>query len=170
MLKKTVYVITIFLLIFSIPAYADQLRVVRVTDGDTIKAAADHMEIVVRLVGIDAPEKSRKKREPGQPYSRKATKHLASLVLKKTITIKEYGTDRYKRILGVVFVNGTNANLEMVKAGLAEVYRGKHAIYFNPNIYQKAEAQAIKEKRGMWVQGDKYISPKEWRKMRRKNM
>jgi endonuclease YncB( thermonuclease family) len=170
MLKKTVYVITIFLLIFSIPAYADQLRVVRVTDGDTIKAAADHMEIVVRLVGIDAPEKSRKKREPGQPYSRKATKHLASLVLKKTITIKEYGTDRYKRILGVVFVNGTNANLEMVKAGLAEVYRGKHAIYFNPNIYQKAEAQAIKEKRGMWVQGDKYISHKEWRKMRRKNM
>jgi len=127
--------------------------------------AVDHMEITVRLVGIDAPEKSRRKNEPGQPYSRKATKYLAGLVLNKNITIKEYGTDRYKRILGIVFVNGKNANLEMVKAGLAEVYRGKHAMYFNPNIYQKAEAQAIKEKRGMWVQGDKYISPKEWRKM-----
>ena len=65
----------------------------------------------------------------------------------------------------MVFINGTNANLEMVKAGLAEVYRGKHALYFNPNMYHKAEAQAIKEKRGMWVQGDKYVSPRDWRKM-----
>ena len=109
------------------------------------------MEVTVRLVGIAAPEKSRGKRKLGQPYSRKATKYLTSLVLNKTITIKEYETDRYKRIFGVVFVNRKNANLEMVKAGLAEVYRGKHARYFNLNIYQKAEAQAIKEKRGMWV-------------------
>jgi endonuclease YncB( thermonuclease family) len=149
------------------PTIADQLRVVRVTDGDTIKAVADHMEIVVRLVGIDAPEKSRKKNEPGQPYSRKATKYLANLVLNKTITIKEYGSDRYKRILGVVFVNGTNANLEMVKAGLAEVYRGKPPRYFNPKIYQDAETEAKAAKLGMWVLGDKYISPREWRRGRR---
>lgn len=88
------------------------------------------------------------------------------MVLNKTITIKECGTDRYKRILAVVFVNGTNANLEMVQAGLAEVYRGKHARYFNPKTYEDAEAEAKKAKRGMWAQGDKYISPREWRKMR----
>jgi endonuclease YncB( thermonuclease family) len=161
---RAIFILIAILLVRS-PSIAGEIRVVRVTDGDTIKVAVDHMEIIVRLVGIDAPERSRKKNEPGQPYSRKATKYLASLALNKTITIKEYGTDRYKRILGVVFVNGKNANLEMVKAGLAEVYRGKHAMYFNPNIYQKAEAQAIKEKRGMWVQGDKYVSPREWRKM-----
>ena len=138
------------------------------TDGDTIRAASDHMEIIVRLVGIDAPERLKKKGEPGQSYSRKATKYLASLVLNKAITIKEYGTDRYKRILGVVFVNGTNANLEMVKAGLAEVYRGRQPRYFNVKIYQDAEAEAQKTKRGMWVQGDKYISTRDWRKMRRK--
>ena len=128
------------------------------------RAVSDHIEIVVRLVGIEAPETSKKKNEPGQPYSRKATKHLTSLVLNKTITIKEYGNDRYGRILGVVFVDGTNANLEMVKAGLAEVYRGKHARYFNPKIYQDAEAEAKKEKRGMWSLGDKYISPRDWRR------
>jgi endonuclease YncB( thermonuclease family) len=161
---RAIFILIAILLVRS-PLIAGEIRVVRVTDGDTIKVAVDHMEIIVRLVGIDAPEKSRKKNEPGQPYSRKATKYLAGLVLNKTITIKEYGTDRYKRILGIVFVNGKNANLEMVKAGLAEVYRGKHAMYFNPNMYQKAEARAIKEKRGMWVQGDKYVSPKEWRKM-----
>jgi endonuclease YncB( thermonuclease family) len=47
----------------------------------------------------------------------------------------------------------------MVKAGLAEVYRGRHAKGFNPKIYQDAESEAVKEKRGMWVLGDKYISP-----------
>ena len=162
---KALSILIAFLLILPAASIADQLRVVRVTDGDTIKAATDQIGIIIRLVGIDAPEKSRKKNEPGQPYSRKATKYLASLVLNKTITVQEYGTDRYGRILGVVFVNGTNANLEMVKAGLAEVYRGKPPRYFNPKIYQEAEAEAKKAKRGMWSFGDKHISPKEWRKM-----
>jgi endonuclease YncB( thermonuclease family) len=155
------------ILIIPVICDADQLRVVRVTDGDTIKAVSDHMEIIVRLVGIDAPETSKKKNEPGQPYSRKATKHLASLVLNKTITIKEYGADRYGRILGVVFVDGTNANLEMIKAGLAEVYRGPQPRYFNVKIYQDAEAEAQKAKRNMWSLGDKYISPREWRRGKR---
>jgi endonuclease YncB( thermonuclease family) len=166
---RALFVLIFPLIIQPVPSIADELRVVRVTDGDTIKAVSDHMEIVVRLVGIDAPETSKKKNEPGQPYSRKATKHLARLVLNKTITIKEYGNDRYGRILGVVFVNGTNTNLEMVKAGLAEVYRGKHARYFNPKIYQDAEAEAQKAKRNMWSLGDKYISPREWRRGRREN-
>ena len=110
----------LFLVIFPAISYADQYKVTRVTDGDTINVVGNGHKEIIRLVGIDAPETSRKKSEPGQPYSRKATKYLASLVLNKTITIKDYGTDRYGRILGVVFVNGTNANLEMVKAGLSE--------------------------------------------------
>jgi endonuclease YncB( thermonuclease family) len=125
------------------------------------------MEITIRLVGIDAPEKSRKKREPGQPFSRKATKYLVNLVLKKTITIKEYGTDRYGRILGVVFVNGTNVNLEMVRAGLAEVYRGKQPRYFNVKLYRDAEEEAKNAGRGMWSLGDKYVSPRDWRRGQR---
>jgi endonuclease YncB( thermonuclease family) len=161
---RAIFILIAILLVRS-PSIAGEIRVVRVADGDTIRVAVNHMEVTVRLVGIDAPEKSRKKNEPGQPYSRKATKYLAGLVLNKTITIKEYGTDRYKRILGVVFVNGKNANLEMVKAGLAEVYRGKQPRYFNVKIYQDAESEAKKAKRGMWIKGDKYISPKEWRKM-----
>jgi endonuclease YncB( thermonuclease family) len=162
---KALSVLIGFLLILPALSIAGELRVVRVTDDDTIKAASDHMEIIVRLVGIDAPETSRKKNEPGQPYSRKATKYLASLVLNKTFTIKEYGTDRYKGILGVVFVNGTNINLEMVKAGLAEVYRGKQPRYFNPKIYQGAEAEARKANRGIWSLGDNYMSPRTWRRM-----
>ncbi len=58
----------------------------------------------------------------------------------------------------------------MVKAGLAEVYRGKHPRLLNVKIYQEAESEAKKAKRGMWSLDDKYISPKEWRKMRRKDV
>jgi endonuclease YncB( thermonuclease family) len=45
--------------------------------------------------------------------------------LNKTVEIKGYGLDRYNRIFGVVYYYGMDINLELIKAGLAEVYRGK---------------------------------------------
>ena len=80
------------------------------------------------------------------------------------IPIKGYGLGPYNRILGVVHVGGKNVNLEMVKTGLAEVYRGKPAQGFDNDPYQKAEDAARSAGKGMWSLGDKYISPKEWRK------
>jgi endonuclease YncB( thermonuclease family) len=59
-------------------------------------------------------------------------------------------------------------NLEMVKAGLAEVYRGKPADGLNLKPYWDAETGAKKTGIGMWALGDKYISPKEWRRIHRK--
>jgi len=122
----------------------------------------------IRLVGIDAPETSKKKNQPGQPFSRKSTKYYTSLVLNKSVEVKSYGTDRYGRTLGVVFVDGKDMNLEMVKAGLAEVYRGKPAGGFDLELYWNAEDKAKKTGIGMWSLGDKYISPREWRRMHRK--
>jgi micrococcal nuclease len=163
-MRTAVAVAVFFLLILPTAPFAGEIKVVRVTDGDTIKARSDSKKIIVRLVGIDAPETSKKKNEPGQPYSRKATQYLAGLLLNKIITMIEYGIDQYGRILGVIFVNDTNANLEMLKAGLAEVYRGPPAKGLALDPYWKAEEEARKAKRGMWVLGDKYVSPREWRK------
>jgi len=56
-------------------------------------------------------------------------------------------------------------NLEMVKAGYAEVYRGTPATGFDRAPYWKAEGDARAAKKGMWAQGDKYVSPREWRRM-----
>ncbi len=50
-------------------------------------------------------------------------------------------TGRYGRTLGVVFVNGMNVNLEMVKTGLAEVYRGRPAKGFNPQAEPRPEVR-----------------------------
>jgi len=154
--------VAVFLI--SSPCSAGPLKVSRVTDGDTITVRDARVETIIRLVGIDAPEVSHKKREASQPYAQAATKYLAGLVLNKTVEIKEYGQDRYGRTLGVVFLGGKNVNLEMVKAGYAEVYRGTDAKGFDSAPYWKAEGEARAAKKGMWAQGDKYVSPREWRR------
>jgi endonuclease YncB( thermonuclease family) len=66
--------------------------------------------------------------------------------------------------LGEVFVDGNNVNLEMVKAGLAEVYRGTPAPGQDVGPYWNAEDAAKKAGKGMWSLGEKYVSPREWRR------
>jgi endonuclease YncB( thermonuclease family) len=167
-MNRYLSVILALLLALSSQCLAGQLQVVRVTDGDTVKVAGNDEKMTIRLVGIDAPETSKKKNEPGQPFSQKSTKHLAGLVLNKSVEIKSYGTDRYGRTLGVIFVGEKNVNLEMIKAGLAEVYRGQPAKGLDLKPYWDAESGAKKAGIGMWSLGDKYISAKEWRRMHRK--
>ena len=143
---------------------ADQYQVTHVVDGDTIKAVYDTKKITVRLVGIDAPETSKRKDQTGQPFNQRSKKHLSSLVLNQAVDIKSYGFDDGGRLLGEVFLEDKNINLEMVKAGLAEVYRGEPVAGQNMEPYWKAEQEAKIAKRGMWVLGKKYVSPREWRK------
>ena len=169
---KRVYRITpiliLFLLALPIISFADQFKVTRVYDGDTVQAEEYGWGVntlKVRLAGIDTPETSKSKRDPGQPFSQHAKKYLASLILNKVVEIKYYVFDRYYRVLGVIFLEGKNINLEMIRAGLAEVYRGKPPKGFDLKPYIQAEAEAKEDQRGMWSLGEKYISPKEWRKM-----
>ena len=160
--KPLLFIIVIHIL--PVIVLAGQFKCTRVTDGDTITVVTAGQKRTIRLVGIDAPEKSRGKHQPGQPFSQKSTKHLADLVLNKHVDVVLYGTDRYGRTLGVVYVDAKNVNLEMVKVGLAEVYRGKPAPGFDNDPYQKAEDQAKSSGKGIWSLGDRYVSPKEWRK------
>jgi endonuclease YncB( thermonuclease family) len=145
-------------------AYGAEHEVTRVHDGDTIKVMGDSGELTIRLAGIDAPEKSKRKRESGQPFSQQATKYLAGLVLNKCVGVKECGVDRYGRILGIVVLGGKDINLAMVKMGFAEVYRGKPARGFDLAPYIAAQNEAMDKERGMWVQGLEYISPRDWRR------
>jgi micrococcal nuclease len=143
---------------------ADQYQVIHVVDGDTFTADYGTKKITVRLVGIDAPETPKGNNRSGQPFNQRSRKHLSSLVLNQTVDIKSYGFDDDGRLLGEVFLEDKNINLEMVKAGLAEVYRGTPAAGQNMQPYWKAEQEAKIAKRGMWVLGEKYVSPQAWRK------
>ena len=164
--RRLVLLITILTLLILNASllFAGQYKVTRVTDGDTIQVIVDGTKTIIRLVGIDAPEVSHAKNHPGQPFSEASTKQLAGLVLNKIVDIKSYGLDRYGRTLGEVLLDGKSINLEMVKAGLAEVYRGTPANGQNMEPYWKAEEEAKTAKREMWMLGDKYVSPREWRK------
>ena len=148
------------------PASADRSgpwRVLKVYDGDTVLVAGAGERRVVRLLGIDAPETSKSPGAPGQPYSRKARRHLADLVRNQAVTLVVYGEDRYQRTLAMVLCNGQDINHAMIRAGLAEVYRGRTPEGFDKAPYRASEARARRERRGMWRQGDAYISPIRWK-------
>jgi len=164
-LISSITIISIFLLpLFSL---AGQFRVTKVYDGYTVKAEGHDITIDIRLVGIDTPETAKGKRKSGQPYSQRAKKYLAGLVLNKTVDVKGYALGSDNRPLVVIYQNGKNINLEMVKAGLAEVYRGIAPHKFNLLPYWQAEKEAKDDLRGMWRLEDEYISPKDWRKSHR---
>lgn len=165
---KIVLLFVTFLLLLPTHSPAGEFIVTHVYDGDTILVVRDRTDIrKVRLVGIDAPETSSKKYEPGQPYSQQSKKYLTSLVLNRTVTITSYDRDVYNRVLGVVIWEGININLEMIRSGLAEVYRGNSPKGLDMEPYWKAEKEAKAAMRGTWSLSDKYISPKEWRRMQR---
>jgi len=162
-------ILTAFLFLLPTGSLAGQFKVTRVYDGDTVKAEGHDITIKIRLVGIDTPETAKKgKGKPGQPYSQRAKEYLAGLVLNKTVDIKGYGIGPLNRPLAVIYLDGKNVNLEMVKAGLAEVYRGRAPHKFPLLPYWQAEKEARDDKRGMWSLGDEYVSPKTWRKMQKK--
>jgi endonuclease YncB( thermonuclease family) len=54
----------------------------------------------------------------------------------------------------------------MLEAGFAEVYRGDPAPVQDLAPYWKAEEKTKTAERGMWLQGEKHMSPREWRKLK----
>ena len=100
--------------------------VVGISDGDTLTArcptgdvAHPYSQDKVRLAEIDAPES-------GQPYGRRAKEYLSALCYQVEATIRPTTTDRYGRTVARVECRGLDANLEMVKAGMAWAYTNCH--------------------------------------------
>lgn len=139
------------------------LEVVTIFDGDTLQVKGGGQVFNIRLVGIDCPEIGFDGQKD-QPFSRTAKHYLMNLLGHHTVTIKPYGPDAYNRQLAEVFLGTENLNLEMIKAGLAEVYTGKRPETFDAQPYLREEAKARQLGTGMWIQGRSYKSPWQWRK------
>jgi micrococcal nuclease len=136
-----------------------------VADGDTITVIrANQTKLRIRMVGIDAPETPKGTKFPGQPYGKEAEAYLKQLVEGKRVKVEIYAVDRYKRLLSVIFLDGKDINRAMLEAGLAEVYRGPESDNPYKPQYQAAEETARSAKKNMWVQGEKYESPRAYRK------
>ena len=139
--------------------------VTRIVDGDTLKVFYLEGEESIRLIGIDTPEsrvnKKTKKdaKRSGQDIEtiiamgKRATEYVESLVKPGGLITIEFDVqerDRYKRLLGYVYLsNGNMLNEEIVKAGYASV------MTIPPNVKCKdrfliAYQEAREDKRGLW--------------------
>ena len=116
-------------------------KVVKVSDGDTVTIlTSDKTQHKIRLSDIDAPEKK-------QAFGNKSKDNLDKYIAGKTVTVEYQKKDKYKRVLGTIYYNNTDINLQQVKDGYAWVYKK----YSNNKNYYKAEKLARDKRIGLWM-------------------
>lgn len=69
----------------------------------------------MRLQGIDAPESN-------QPHGGRATAALQGLILNRRVRLEIHGTDRYDRLIAVIYSEERNVNRWLVEQGHAWEY------------------------------------------------
>ncbi|WP_228131116.1 thermonuclease family protein [Aliarcobacter lanthieri] len=106
----------------------------------------------MRLNDIDAPEKK-------QAFGNKSKDNLDKYIAGKTVKVEYKTKDKYKRILGTIYYNNTDINLQQVKDGYAWVYKK----YSKNQDYYEAEKLARENKKGLWTDKNP-IAPWEFRK------
>ncbi|MGC8769362.1 thermonuclease family protein [Calditerrivibrio sp.] len=156
-LKRSFLAVFIVLIFISL-SFAEIIKgkVVGVSDGDTITLLAeDNKPLKIRLAQIDAPEKK-------QDFGQKSKQSLSDLIYLKDVTVKVWDVDRYGRIVGQIFYNNLDVNLEQVKRGMAWVYFR----YAKDPEYFKAMEIAKSKKIGLWSMPNP-IPPWEFRKLNR---
>ncbi len=126
-------------------AEAGEIRVVSVTDGDTIVvASSDGVEEEVRLIGIDTPE-------TGEAFSEQATEELTRLLSGMTVRLETDAEtrDQYDRLLAYVWVGQTMANAELLRRGLATIYTVPPNVKYSETM-RVAQDEAQTAQMGVW--------------------
>ncbi len=107
--------------------------------------------IVVRLFGVDAPEKR-------QAFGQKAKEFTSEKVFGKQVKVVVVSGNSYNRRVGEVFLNGVSLNEELVAAGLA----WKDPRYSKSLGLEALQDRAKKERLGLWVDREP-VRPWEFR-------
>jgi endonuclease YncB( thermonuclease family) len=141
--------------------------VLKITDGDTFTATDGNLRFRVRMAGLDAPEKA-------QSFGKVATNALATLIDGKSVAIEPVGSgiDGYGRVLGKVYVDGSEVALSLISQGLATYYRPRCIEYpenkkdydYDPRGYVEAEKLARTKKLNLWADGIGTTLPCEFRR------
>ncbi|EIB6819166.1 thermonuclease family protein [Enterococcus faecalis] len=126
---------------------------VRHVDGDTTVLRIDRKEQKVRFLLVDTLETVNPKTKV-QPFGLEASKRTKELLSTASEITFEYDsgdkTDRYGRVLGYIFVDGTLLQKTLVSEGLARV-----AYVKEPNTkylleLEEAQEKAKNESLGIW--------------------
>lgn len=127
-------------------------QVIAVSDGDTVTVLHNNQKTIVRLAGIDAPEKL-------QAYGTASRDALASLVLRKTVRVVTKAVDDYGRVIALMEVGPVNVNEEQLRRGMAWEY----SRYHSDKSLLALQASAQQARRGLWVHSNP-VPPWEFRK------
>lgn len=122
----------------------EEVSVVSVTDGDTLRVVLGGVNEALRLIGINAPER-------GECLATEATQRLADLVGAGTVRLESDTSDRddYGRLLRYVHVGDVLVNETLVREGLALAHR------YQPDTaravqLEAAQTAAERARAGMW--------------------
>jgi endonuclease YncB( thermonuclease family) len=131
--------------------------VVAIHDGDTLSIESDGRRVRIRLAQIDAPEQ-------GQPWGRRAKQALAALADRRPARVRVLDRDAYGRAVGDVFVADRFVNEALVRDGNAWSYPR----YVRDPAISAAEAEARREKRGLWrLPPAERQPPWQWRRLKK---
>ena len=131
----------------------DRARVVRVTDGDTLRVRlADGSEENVRVLGIDTPEDH----DPLECGGRDATAAMAALApVGSTVLLVSDPTqgdrDRYDRLLRYVERKGRDVGQAQLASGHAQVFVFHDDPFRRVAAYRKVEKRSQRAGSGLWA-------------------
>jgi len=131
-------------------------KVIGISDGDTLTVIDESKSSYkIRLEGIDCPETK-------QEHGTQARKALAEKVFKKQVRVRTSGKDKYRRVLGDIYVDDRWINKEMVEEGWAWHYKE----YSDDEDLASAEVSARNSRSGLWNH-DSPMAPWEFRHLPR---
>ncbi|WP_073151932.1 thermonuclease family protein [Seinonella peptonophila] len=131
----------------------ERVKLLTVTDGDTIVVNWHGKRERVRLLLIDSPEMNYSLKDSSpDPYAFEAKIFLENeLLLAETIELEfdSQQRDNHGRLLAHLFADGKNVNLALLDEGLAR-YAFEFAEYKYSADYKEAERKAKEKKRNIW--------------------
>ncbi len=134
----------------------ERATLVRVVDGDTIRAIVDGVEQRIRYIGIDTPE-SVAPGTPVEPFSLEATEENRRLLARGELILERdvSEVDRFGRLLRYVWVRHpsgeyTFVNLELVLRGYAQVATFPPDVRYTDHLLA-AQREAREAGRGSWA-------------------
>lgn len=99
----------------------EKIELIKVIDWDTVKIKTrENKEENIRMIGLDAPEKSTTRYWYSECFWKEAAKHLTELlswikILEVEHDSTQASTDKYWRILWYLILSWTNLNKQMIK-------------------------------------------------------
>jgi len=113
--SKSIFIALALFCFSALPAQAERytVRVLAVSDGDSMLVDHNGKKEKLIMYGIDCPES-------GQDFGPQAKKFTDTCCFKKDVVVDVRNTDKYGRVVAEVYLtDGADLNQELVRRGLA---------------------------------------------------